>query len=294
MRRFAIKDLERITGVKAHTIRAWEVRYNVFSPHRTTTNIRYYSIEDVSYLLNLSLLINKGYRISRLANISRQVLEQKILSLNTEEDRNRRSINELLICMYLEDIEQFEVVLDAYVLEWGIDQALQSIVLPFLITADLLSYHSSSSEVHFVVTAVRKKIIRGIESLTAPLESTNRALLFLFKDEHYDLMLLYLNYLLKAKGIGVFYLGTNISPDSLEKVLGDKKPEMLFTYASSKHFHERAYSRVIAELLPRTKLCICHYEEEPLTSDCSNVVFLDLRNDTVQENIAVAYEPQAR
>ena len=53
---YAIKDLERLSGIKAHTLRIWEQRYGILKPERTDTNIRYYTAEDLKRILNISLL----------------------------------------------------------------------------------------------------------------------------------------------------------------------------------------------------------------------------------------------
>ena len=51
---YNINDLEKLTGIKAHTIRIWEKRYNLLEPKRTATNIRFYTGEDLKKLLNIS------------------------------------------------------------------------------------------------------------------------------------------------------------------------------------------------------------------------------------------------
>lgn len=287
MRHFAIKELERLSGIKAHTIRTWEVRYDLLSPQRTITNIRYYTLNDLVKLLNIAFLINKGYKISTLAGVSSQRIAEKIQSYKGEADGIMLALNQLLVCMYREDIDRFETILDTCIMNNGIDATIRSIIIPFLERADILSYHSDSSEVHFVVTAIRKKIIRGIEGLAVPAQGADKALLFLFKDEHYDLMLLYLNYVLKATGVSVLYLGTNISIESLQKVLRDKSPEMLYTYIAAKRSHERIYANAIGDMLPQTKLRICHFNGDELKSECANIMFIDLKSTAAHERQAL-------
>lgn len=68
---FSIKDLENLSGIKAHTIRIWEKRYNLLTPDRTDTNIRTYSIKSLQKLLNISLLYENGYKISKSRNSKR-------------------------------------------------------------------------------------------------------------------------------------------------------------------------------------------------------------------------------
>ena len=51
---FSIKDLENLSGIKAHTIRIWEKRYDLLQPMRTNTNIRLYDMASLQKLLNVN------------------------------------------------------------------------------------------------------------------------------------------------------------------------------------------------------------------------------------------------
>lgn len=57
---YSIRDLESLSGIKAHTIRIWEQRYNILKAHRTETNIRFYSETELKYLMSLALLNRNG------------------------------------------------------------------------------------------------------------------------------------------------------------------------------------------------------------------------------------------
>lgn len=258
MRHFLISELERLSGIKAHTIRAWEIRYAVFSPERNQINVRHYTIDDLKYLLNISLLIKNGYKISQLARTGNKLLEQKVLSFQSGKYFDIATIDRLLILMFLEDVKGFEAVLDEYIGRVGHDKALREIILPFLKRSNILSYSRNDTEVHFAVTALRKKIIVAIDSLTQVKDGSNTALLFLFKDEHYDLILLYINYLLKANGVEVFYLGTNISQANLEKVVAAKRPGTICSYVATQEFNRKTYAMTIEKVVTDNKLYIFH------------------------------------
>lgn len=234
MRSFTIKELERFANIKAHTIRAWELRYNLLSPERNAANIRSYNLDDLKYLLQLSLLISDGYKVSKLAAMNREILDAATIKLKTSEAKYVACINELIINMYSGNTEQFELLLNSSITNHGIDNTIQQVIVPFLEKVDLLSYEDTSIEVHFAVTVIRKKIIVGIESVGTPRTENKPVLLFLPKDEHYDLVLLYLVYMLKLQGIPVLYLGTNISNANLERVIQTKSPEVIYTYFSPK------------------------------------------------------------
>ena len=103
---FTIKDLENISGIKAHTIRIWEQRYQFLKPKRTETNIRFYSNEELKKLLRISLLNKYGFKISLLDKMNEGELENKIHSLTQLEAQQERIVNELVECMIEVDLER--------------------------------------------------------------------------------------------------------------------------------------------------------------------------------------------
>ena len=70
MGKYSIKELEQLSGIKAHTIRIWEKRHKIIAPSRTPTNIRTYSDDDLKKIINVSLLNNYGIKISKIAKMS--------------------------------------------------------------------------------------------------------------------------------------------------------------------------------------------------------------------------------
>src|ERR1700737_3599704 len=119
---FTIKDLENLSGIKAHTIRIWDQRYNFLKPCRTETNIRYYCNQELKTILNISLLNKYGFKISHINKMSEQELKSKIINLSTSEAQQERILNELIKHMIEMDFDHFEQVLDEYILAKGIDK----------------------------------------------------------------------------------------------------------------------------------------------------------------------------
>lgn len=234
MKHFFIKELERLAGVKAHTIRVWEKRYGLFTPQRNKGNFRFYTVDQVKSLLDITQLVGCGYRISRVSQMGPEERFRVISGMTGEEAMQRRAVCSLIIFMFRLEIEAFEDLLDSCILFWGIDGTLSSIILPFLQKTQILSYQDNSCEIHFAVTVLRKKIIMAIEKQAPKVHRETTALLFLPPNEYYDLVLLYMSYLLKREGISVLYLGTNISLENLQLVLRQKYPELLFTYLPPK------------------------------------------------------------
>lgn len=250
MTSFSIKEMEQISGVKAHTLRIWELRHRLFEPQRSNTNIRSYSLHDLRYLLNITLLLDNGHRISKIAVRTGSDIQRAVNFLEGDKNRQSMAVHRLLIYMYT-DIEKFEDTLDSCVLCWGIDTTIKKIILPFMEKARLLSYKDKNFETHFAVTALRKKLIVGIEKEKNAAASQQTALLFLSQGDHYDLFLLYMTYFLKREGIRVLYLGTDVCVKSLKSILEAKKLDSLYTYIpENKKFALGDFAVYLQEKMP--------------------------------------------
>lgn len=229
---FTIKDLENLSGIKAHTIRIWEQRYNFLKPNRTGTNIRYYCNQELKTVLNISLLNKYGYKISHIDRMGELELRNKILSLTDREAQQERVVNELIVHMIDLDIDLFEDVLDGYMLTHGIDRAIHQLIFPFLDRIGILwlTNHVHPAQEHLVANVIRQKLIVGIEG-AIPVRNVDKILLlFLPEGEHYELGLLYAYYLLKGHGAQVLYLGADLPLKELEFVCKSKKPDFLYTH----------------------------------------------------------------
>jgi hypothetical protein len=156
-------------------------------------------------------------------------------------------------------MDEFEAMLDESLLAWGIDTTVTEVILTFLEKVNLLSYRDSSIEVHIAVTSVRRKLILAIEKTPLTTNNPKTALLFLPKKEHYDLILLYMNYKLRKRGMKVLYLGINISTDNLMNICTQKKPDYLYSYIASKHnFPIAEYINLMTDPLKETQLYVSY------------------------------------
>ena len=229
---FTIKDLENLSGIKAHTIRIWEQRYNFLKPNRTDTNIRYYCNQELKTLLNISLLNKYGYKISHINKMSGEELKTRIFSLPDRIAQQERLVNELIAYMIELDIECFEKVLDGFILTKGIDKAITQIVFPFLHRIGVLwmTNHINPAQEHLVTNIIRQKLIVGIEGAMTHRRTNKTVLLFLPEGEHHELGLLYVYYLLKTQGVGVLYLGADMPLQDVEFVCQHKAPDYLYTH----------------------------------------------------------------
>jgi MerR family transcriptional regulator, light-induced transcriptional regulator len=235
MHAFTIKDLENLTGVKAHTIRIWEQRYGFLKPQRTDTNIRFYNNHELKTILNIALLNKYGYKISHIDKMSEIEVREKILTLGNAQAHQERIINELIQDMIDMNLDCFEDTLDNYIGSRGIEKAINQIIFPFLerIGVLWLTDHINPAQEHLVSNIIRQKLIVGTENINTHLHINKCVLLFLPEGEYHELGLLYIQYLLKSRGISTLYLGANLPLEDVEYVVQLKKPDYLYTHLTS-------------------------------------------------------------
>ncbi|HVK96621.1 MAG TPA: MerR family transcriptional regulator, partial [Flavisolibacter sp.] len=188
---FSIHELQNLSGIKAHTIRAWEQRYGILKPERSKGNCRHYCLEELKLLLDIVLVVKSGKRISYVSEMSREKLDSQLKEISDNVLAKEKVIAALVCSMFYKEVDEFESILDSSINSWGTDISIRDVIIPFLQRVNLLSFNNSSLEVHFVVTIIRKKIILGIENTTPTNVLDKSALLFLPENEHYDLILLY-------------------------------------------------------------------------------------------------------
>jgi DNA-binding transcriptional MerR regulator len=229
---FTIKDLEYLSGIKAHTIRIWEQRYHFLCPQRSNTNIRYYSNDELKTILNIALLNKYGFKISHIDRMSAEEIRQKVLLLDDVAAVQERLINELVEEMVDLDMEKFEQILNKYIAVKGVERTVTQIIFPFLEKIGILwqTGHINPAQEHLVSNLIRQKLMAAIETCNSPVKLDKTVLLFLPEGEYHELGLLYLYYLLKNKGARAIYLGTNVPLADVEYVIKLKKPDMVFVH----------------------------------------------------------------
>ena len=235
MNAFTIKDLENLSGIKAHTIRIWEKRYDFLKPKRTATNIRYYNNKQLKLILNIALLNKNGFKVSRIDNMKPQEINERILTLNDEKAINERIINELVQAMVELESKKFEHVISNYILKWGIGRAVLEIIFPFLEKIGILwvTGHVNPAQEHIVTNILRHKLISAIESTKLKTSIKKTFLLFLPEGEYHELGLLFMYYLLKSQGFSVIYLGANVPLKNAEYIIKFKKPDFTFIHLTA-------------------------------------------------------------
>lgn len=235
MANYSIKDLEQLSGIKAHTIRIWEKRHQIIRPQRTSTNIRYYSDDDLKKIINVSLLNTSGIKISRIAGMTAPELAQKVIELSEQRDAASLQIDRLVTAMVDLEEEAFEKILSGFILRFGFERTITEIVYPFLEKIGVLwqTKHITPAHEHFISNLIRQKIIVAIDSLPPAPAAGERAVLFLPERELHELALLFFNYLMRKAGYRTFYFGQNLPHDDLKSVYQIHKPQLMVTYITT-------------------------------------------------------------
>ena len=224
-----------LSGIKAHTLRIWEQRYNFLKPNRSFTNIRYYNNEELKTILNIALLNKYGFKISHIDKMSAAEMNEKIMLLNQTEARHEKLVNDLVNHMISMDMESFSAALDVYIQVKGLEKMIMNVIFPFLEKTGILwvTNHINPAQEHLVSNMLRQKLIAGIENCEGSLPTAKKVVLFLPEGEHHELGLLFIHYLLKRKGVTVIYMGANLPLQDLLFVTDHKKPDHIYCHLTS-------------------------------------------------------------
>lgn len=236
MNRFSIKDIENLTGIRAHTIRIWEQRYGILQPKRTATNIRYYDALDLKLALRIALLNNYGYKISRIHQMTEMDMSNLIQKINDNEFKLQLLVNDLLDLMLNMQIDKFEEQVNSYIKKFGIEQTVEQLLFQFLEKIGIMwmTDRIFPAQEHLVCNVIYRKIALGIENLPAKTDNASpKVLLFLPEGEVHDIGLLYVNYMLRKYGKNPIYLGPNTPLDDVKVVCEQKAPEYLYLHLTS-------------------------------------------------------------
>ncbi|MEL7003009.1 MAG: MerR family transcriptional regulator [Bacteroidota bacterium] len=236
MGKYSIKELERLSGIKAHTIRIWEKRYNIICPSRTETNIRTYSDEDLKKILNISILNSNGYKISQIANLTDDEILAFVQELAEEKPNTDIFIDQLTMSMIEFDEIKFEFLLTDFIEKYGFQNTIVEIIYPFLQKIGILwlSNNINPIQEHFMSNLIRQKIIVAIDGLSSKVaDDAKSVVLFLPENELHEIGLLFYYFLLKNLGYKTYYLGQYVPIKELETSVDILKPDFLVASISN-------------------------------------------------------------
>ncbi len=229
MAEYKIKDLETLTGIKAHTLRIWEKRYNLLCPNRTLTKIRTYTEQDLVKLLNISILYNYGWKISKIAKYSTEEIKSKVEEIY-QNNRNCTTNTNLLIQSTIQlKCDVFNQILSNTIKKDGLEEAYKSCIKAFLDKiVDLWKVgRISPVQKHFVFNLIRQKLIAITEQLPEVNKKYFDAVLFTPEGETYEISLLFYNYILQKRKYRTLYLGANLPITDLKTTLHETHPKRI-------------------------------------------------------------------
>jgi len=236
MGQYSIKEIEHLSGIKAHTLRMWEQRYGVVTPKRSDSNIRYYDDADLRRLMNIALLTKHGMRISKVVKMSDRELREAVMQLESQGSGQEEMIDALTLAMLELDEYRFEKVISTAIIKHGFDKAFLEIVHPFMKRVGLLWQTSAicPAHEHFISCLIRQKLIVAIDAQAVnPHSNKPRFLLMLPEGEWHELSLLFSHYLIKKQGFPVLYLGQSVPMQDAMEAYRQWKPKYLLTVLTS-------------------------------------------------------------
>ncbi len=277
---YSIKDLERISGVKAHTIRIWEKRYGIVEPRRTESNIRLYCDTEVRKLMNIAILLQHGYKISKLAGLDESELSKKVLEVSMISNTHDSQVENLVVAMIEMDEAKFEKTLNMAIIRDGFENTVFKVLYPFFEKIGMLWQAGSINPAHehFISNLVKKKIYVAIDSIPATVSAdAKKFLLFLPEWDLHELGLLVYDYLIKSRGFKVIYLGPSVPEEDVYAVSDYLRPDYFLTAFANGVEKEKieSYIQRLAARFPEKTFYITGHQASGVT--CSlppNVSFV--------------------
>ena len=232
MLKYSMSQVETLTGISAHALRVWERRYNFILPKRSPANIRYYSDDQLKQLLNVSILIRNGHRISKIAKLlPREIFELVSAILLSGSEIHEDRINGLVLSMLEMDEHAFNRIFNKAVKETDLLTTIIKLIYPFLNLVGGLWINNKAipAQEHFISNLIRQKIITAIDKLAPPKENAKKILLFLLEGESHEISLLIASYIAKKLGWKTYYLGQNVPLKNINEICAIIGSDLMFT-----------------------------------------------------------------
>ncbi|MCK5101496.1 MAG: MerR family transcriptional regulator [Cyclobacteriaceae bacterium] len=265
MSNYSIKEIEQLSGIKAHTLRMWEQRYNFIKPKRTESNIRSYDDEDLKLVLNISLLKDNGNKISRICNMSAQDLQMEVRRLMDNKMGFPEQIQGLTLAMLELDEDRFEKILSTNILQIGFERTMMNLIYPFFNKIGILWQTGTINPAHehFMSNLIRQKIIVAIDGQLVNSTNFNKKyLLFLPENEFHEIGLLFSAYIIKSRNNKVIYIGQNVPHLDLVSIYKDHNPDCLLTVMTTFPQLDRvqAYIYKLSDSFPNSQILISGHQ----------------------------------
>ena len=240
--KFSIKDLENLTGIKAHTIRIWEKRYSLLSPKRTDTNIRYYDLASFQKMLNVSYLNNNGYKISKIATLKPKEIPALVREIASQTNLESHAINSFKLSMLNFDQTLFYNTYESLLKDKSFENIFYDIFIPLLTEIGLLWQTNTITPAHehFLTTLIRQKILINTEFIQSEAKPNSKKtfVLFLPDNEIHELGIMFLNYQIVSHNFHCIFLGQSVPMESLADILNYYDDIIFLSYFTIKPLKE--------------------------------------------------------
>lgn len=271
MAHYSIKDLEKLSGIKAHTLRIWEKRYNLVEPKRTSTNIRYYDDEDLKRILNIALLNRNGLKISHIAELQEEEISNKVSGLSKEHPDTANQIDSLVMAMIELDEKKFEKVLSRSSHQIGFENTVLYLIYPFFEKVGLLWQTGvvNPAQEHFISNMIRQKLIAAIDKLPENEKADARKIvMYLPEGEMHEITLLFYYYLAKKNGLRVLYLGQSVPLRDLSAISQIQACDYILTSISSvfSGIDINEYLQELSKDFPKQQILFSIFEFDDLSN----------------------------
>lgn len=234
MNLFSISQLSQYSGIKPHTIRIWEQRYNALQPARSEGNTRYYSSDQLRRLLNIVSLMESDYKVSELCTMPDEQLSEMVLERKnaTASEATEYYVSQLISAGMAYQQDRFEELFEECLANYGLSQTYKIVIYPMLVRVGLMWSANAipSVQEHFISNIVRQKILRTIDTLAPAGPEAEKWVLFLPEDEYHEIGLLFAAFIIRESGRKVVYLGSSVSADAVLTAVDDVKPQYLLLF----------------------------------------------------------------
>jgi len=231
---FSISQLSQFSGIKPHTIRIWEQRYNALKPNRSVGNTRYYDSSQLRRLLNIVSLIDSDHKVSELCSMPDAALFKLLKEKDREQDGDQTEylVGQLILACMDYDEMHFDKIFSHCLLRYGMKNCYTRILYPLLVRIGLMWTCDTipAAREHFISNCIRKKLFTAIDSLPPPAKDAGTWLLFLPENEFHEIGLLLACYLIRLSGENAVYLGGNLPFQSLSGAIEEIKPACLLLF----------------------------------------------------------------
>jgi MerR family transcriptional regulator, light-induced transcriptional regulator len=277
--KYSIRDLEKLTGIKAHTIRVWEKRYDIIHPERTDTNIRYYTDKELQRLLNISILNRSGYKISHISEMSDEEIITSVAKLSESNELVDADINSMVVAAVELSEDNFERVLNACLIKFGFERTFYEVIFPLFDKIGIMWQIGklSSCQERFISNLIRQKLLVAIDALVGSREDLGSFLLFMPADHENEIGLLFANYIIRKRGYQVVYLGPSVPFTHLKRLGSCERFQHIFVnmHLSLTALDLKLYIKKLRTLFPEQDFHVSLSGEFPkdLSSKLENIAF---------------------